>query len=144
MQPNWTYFSLVLHSGSFFSLFLKLDFRWLLPSGINCDAAGWVTRISLPSDGLTLKQGITFASSKLALENLTHLTHLNLSQNSLHQSAASFLSLTHLEVLDLSSNLLSRELPVLSLSSSIRVLDLSNNQFTVQEMIDNDELQQEK
>ncbi|KAL6179508.1 hypothetical protein ACLB2K_051023 [Fragaria x ananassa] len=98
--------------------------------GINCDAAGWVTRISLPSDGLTLKQGITFPSSKLALENLTHLTHLNLSQNSLNQSVASFLSLTHLEVLDLSSNLLSGELPVLSLSSSIRVLDLSNNQFT--------------
>ncbi|KAL6195016.1 hypothetical protein ACLB2K_030638 [Fragaria x ananassa] len=100
--------------------------RW---QGINCDAAGWVTRISLPSKGLTLKQGITFPSSKLALENLTHLAHLNLSHNSLHQSVAS-LPLSHLEVLDLSSDLLSGELPELSLSSSIQVLDLSYNKFT--------------
>ncbi|XP_004296202.1 PREDICTED: receptor-like protein 2 isoform X1 [Fragaria vesca subsp. vesca] len=101
--------------------------RW---QGINCNVGGWVTRISLPSKGLTLKQGTNFPSAILAHGILTHLTHLNLSHNSLHQSVAFFLSLSHLEVLDLSSNLLSGELPEPSLSSSIRVLDLSYNQFT--------------
>ncbi|PRQ25894.1 putative non-specific serine/threonine protein kinase [Rosa chinensis] len=100
--------------------------RW---QGTNCDAAGWVTHLSLPFKGLTLKQGTAFPSFTVVLGNLTHLTHLNLSHNSLDQSVGSFLSLSHLEVLDLSSNLLSGELP-LSLPSSIRMLDLSNNQFS--------------
>ncbi|XP_050369396.1 receptor-like protein 2 [Argentina anserina] len=97
--------------------------------GINCDAAGLVTHLSLPSKGLTLKQGTTFPSWKLPLENLSHLTHLNLSYNSLDQTVASFLSLSHLEVLDLRSNLLSGELP-LSLPSNIQLLDLSNNHIS--------------
>ncbi|PRQ35790.1 putative non-specific serine/threonine protein kinase [Rosa chinensis] len=81
--------------------------RW---QGINCNAAGWITHLSLPSKGLTLKQGTTFPSSTVVLGILTHLTHLNLSDNYLDQSVGSLLSLSHLEVLDLSSNLFSGEL----------------------------------
>ncbi|XP_020417830.1 receptor-like protein 2 [Prunus persica] len=65
------------------------------------------------------------------LGNLTHLTHLNLSNNSLYGSLQTefFSSLKHLEILDLSYNLLSRELPLYLPSSSIKKLDLSSNQF---------------
>ncbi|KAL6195051.1 hypothetical protein ACLB2K_030673 [Fragaria x ananassa] len=80
--------------------------------GITCKQDGWITHLQLPSKGLKLKQGI-FRSSSLG--NLTHLTHLNLSHNSisgsLDQSTGFFLSLNHLEILDLSYNLLSGELP---------------------------------
>ncbi|KAL6182918.1 hypothetical protein ACLB2K_044330 [Fragaria x ananassa] len=119
-------FALALSSPTFLKWTSDDCCRW---QGINCDEAGWVTHLSLPSKGLTFKQGTSFPSSKLALGNLTHLTHLNLSHNSLDQTVASFLSLSHLEALDLSSNLLSGELPP-SLPSSIQILDLSNNRFS--------------
>ncbi|XP_004296174.1 PREDICTED: tyrosine-sulfated glycopeptide receptor 1-like [Fragaria vesca subsp. vesca] len=98
--------------------------------GITCDAVGRVTHLHLSSKGLKLKGGL-FSSSSLG--NLTHLTHLNLSRDSLRGSldqAGFFLSLTRLEVLDLSFNLLSGELPgSLSSSNNIRMVDLSSNQF---------------
>ncbi|PRQ35626.1 putative non-specific serine/threonine protein kinase [Rosa chinensis] len=79
--------------------------------GITCNRDGWVTHLQLPSKGLKLKVGI-FPSSSLA--NLTHLTHLNLSHNSLSGSLDQtefFLSLNYLEILDLSYNLLFGVLP---------------------------------
>ncbi|PQM33290.1 tyrosine-sulfated glycopeptide receptor 1 [Prunus yedoensis var. nudiflora] len=94
--------------------------------GITCDHDGWVTDLDLPSrSGLNLKGGI-FPS----LENLTHLSLLNLSHNSLYGSLESrfFLSLNCLEILDLSYNLLVGELP-LFIPSSTRIVDLSNNHF---------------
>ncbi|KAL6195055.1 hypothetical protein ACLB2K_030677 [Fragaria x ananassa] len=98
--------------------------------GITCDAVGRATHLHLSSKGLKLKGGL-FSSSSLG--NLTHLTHLNLSRNSLRGSldqAGFFLSLGRLEVLDLSFNLLSEELPgSLSSSNNIRMLDLSSNRF---------------
>ncbi|KAM5582439.1 receptor-like protein 3 [Rosa sericea] len=101
--------------------------RW---EGITCNPGGSVTHLSLPSKGLKLKGG-NFPSS--SLENLTHLTHLNLSHNSLYgliePSSGFFLSLSHLEVLDLSYNLLSGELPVSLPSINIQIVDLSNNNF---------------
>ncbi|KAM5549542.1 hypothetical protein ABKV19_000792 [Rosa sericea] len=78
---------------------------------------------------LKLNGGISPLSS---LHNLTNLTYLNLSRNSLYGSPGQtglFLSLNHLEILDLSYNLLSGELPISPLSGSIRMLDLSSNSF---------------
>ncbi|XP_004296177.1 PREDICTED: tyrosine-sulfated glycopeptide receptor 1-like [Fragaria vesca subsp. vesca] len=96
--------------------------------GITCNQDGWITHLQLPSKGLKLKEG-TFLSSSLG--NLTHLTHLNLSHNSLYgsldQSTGFFSSLNHLEILDLSYNLLSGELPSSLPSQNIRKLDLSSN-----------------
>ncbi|KAL6195114.1 hypothetical protein ACLB2K_030735 [Fragaria x ananassa] len=98
--------------------------------GISCNRGGSVTHLSLPSKGLKLKGG-DFPSS--SLENLTHLTHLNLSHNSLdgsiEPSSGFFLSLSHLEVLGLSYNLLSGELPLSLPSINIQIVDLSNNIF---------------
>ncbi|KAI5333072.1 hypothetical protein L3X38_023202 [Prunus dulcis] len=96
--------------------------RW---KGITCNQDGWVTRLILPSKGL--KGGISPSS----LENLTHLTHLNLSHNSLYASLETqfFLSLNRLEVLDLSYNRLFGELPISLSSSNIRTVDLSSNHF---------------
>lgn len=97
--------------------------------GITCDVVGRVTHLRLSSKGLELKGGI-FASS--SLENLTHLTHLNLSHNSLYGSldlTGFFLSLSRLEVLDLSYNLLSGELSRSLSSSNIRTVYLSSNRF---------------
>ena len=95
--------------------------RW---EGISCNRGGSVTHLSLPSKGLKLKGG-DFPSS--SLENLTHLTHLNLSRNSLdgsiEPSSGFFLSLSHLEVLDLSCNLLSGELPLSLPSINIQIVD---------------------
>ncbi|XP_008245522.2 PREDICTED: receptor-like protein 2 [Prunus mume] len=94
--------------------------------GITCDHNGWVTDLDLPSrSGLNLKGGI-FPS----LENLTHLSLLNLSHNSLYGSLEPrfFLSLNCLEILDLSYNRLFGELP-LFIPSSTRMVDLSNNKF---------------
>ncbi|KAM5582318.1 hypothetical protein ABKV19_002634 [Rosa sericea] len=97
--------------------------------GITCNRDGWVTHLQLPSKGLTLKGGI-FPSSSLA--NLTHLTHLNLSHNSLSGSLDQteiFLSLNDLEILDLSYNLLFGVLPSSLPSSHIRIVDLSSNRL---------------
>ncbi|KAM5583955.1 receptor-like protein 2 [Rosa sericea] len=96
--------------------------------GITCDMAGWITHISLPYKGLKLKGGDSFPSSSLG--NLSHLTHLNLSHNSLEGSldqTGFFSSLSRLEILDLSYNLLSGELPFSLPSSTIQMLDLSHN-----------------
>ncbi|VVA25659.1 PREDICTED: receptor [Prunus dulcis] len=93
--------------------------------GITCNQDGWITRLHLPSKGL--KGGI-----HPSLGNLTHLTHLNLSHNSLYCPTSKeiefFLPLNRLEILDLSDNLLSGELP-LSLPSNIQIVDLSTNHF---------------
>ncbi|PQM37302.1 tyrosine-sulfated glycopeptide receptor 1 [Prunus yedoensis var. nudiflora] len=96
--------------------------RW---KGVTCDPDGCVTRLLLPSRGL--KGGI----SPSLLGNLTHLTHLNLSHNSLYGSLETqfFLSLNQLEILDLSYNRLSGELPLSLPSSSIQTVDLSCNHF---------------
>ncbi|XP_021802307.1 receptor-like protein 2, partial [Prunus avium] len=93
--------------------------------GITCKD-GWVTQLLLPSKGL---KGGEFPFS---LGSLTHLTHLNLSHNSLYGSLeiGFLLSLNRLEILDLSYNLLSGELPYsLPSSSNIHVVDLSSNRF---------------
>ncbi|XP_034212799.1 receptor-like protein 2 [Prunus dulcis] len=96
--------------------------RW---KGIKCNQDGWVTHLLLPSKGL--KGGIPSSS----LGNLTHLTHLNFSHNSLYGSLNTqfFMSLNRLEFLDLSYNLLSEELPLSLPSSNIRTMDLSSNHF---------------
>ncbi|ONI12408.1 hypothetical protein PRUPE_4G162900 [Prunus persica] len=95
--------------------------RW---KGITCNQDGWVTHLLLPFKGI--KGGIS-----ASLGNLTHLTHLNLSHNSLYGSLKTqfFLSLNRLEFLDLSYNLLSGELPFSLSSSNIRTVDLSSNHF---------------
>ncbi|XP_021815711.1 receptor-like protein 2 [Prunus avium] len=93
-------------------------------SGISCNQDGWVTHLILPSKGI--KGGFKLAS----LANLTHLTHINLSHNSLYGSLVQtelFLSLKSLEVLDLSHNLLSGKLPSSLPSSNILTVDLSSN-----------------
>ncbi|XP_062011212.1 receptor-like protein 2 [Rosa rugosa] len=85
----------------------------------------------LPSKGL--KEDIFLSSS---LGNLTHLTHLNLSHNSLSgsldQSTRFFLSLNHLDVLDLSYNLLSGELPTSFFKHAWNMTssNVSNNNFS--------------
>ncbi|CAN6694233.1 unnamed protein product [Malus baccata var. baccata] len=95
--------------------------------GITCIPEGRVTHLLLPSKGL---DGVIFTSSS-SLGNLTHLTHLNLTHNSLQGSLENklFESLNSLEILDLSYNLLSRELPLSLTSSNIWTLDLSSNRF---------------
>ncbi|KAK9931706.1 hypothetical protein M0R45_018973 [Rubus argutus] len=116
-----------------FAFTLSSPLNWTTSScchweGITCNHHGLVTDLRLSSKGLKLKGGV-FPSSSLG--NLTYLTHLNLSRNSLHGSldqTGFFLSLNNLETLDLSYNLLSGELPI-SLPSSIRILDLSSNHF---------------
>ncbi|XP_062011189.1 receptor-like protein 2 [Rosa rugosa] len=97
--------------------------------GITCNQGGWITHLQLPSKGLKLKEGTSLSSS---LGNLTHLTHLNLSHNSLYGSLDQtelFLSLNDLEILDLSYNLLFGVLPSSLPSSHIRMVDLSSNRF---------------
>ncbi|XP_048441877.1 receptor-like protein 2 [Pyrus x bretschneideri] len=95
--------------------------------GITCNPEGRVTHLLLPSKGL---HGVIFTSSS-SLGNLTHLTHLNLSHNSLHGSLENklFESLDSLEILDLSYNLLFGVLPLSLTSRNIRTLDLSSNRF---------------
>ncbi|PRQ35668.1 putative non-specific serine/threonine protein kinase [Rosa chinensis] len=97
--------------------------------GITCNQGGWITHLQLPSKGLKLKEG-TFLSSSLG--NLTHLTHLNLSHNSLYGSLDQtefFLSMNDLEILDLSYNLLFGVLSSSLPSSHIRMVDLSSNRL---------------
>ncbi|XP_068309863.1 receptor-like protein 3 [Pyrus communis] len=95
--------------------------------GITCNPEGRVINLLLPSERL---DGVIFTSSS-SLANLTHLTHLNLSSNSLHGSLKNklFESLNSLKILDLSYNLLSGELPLSLTSGNIRTLDLSSNHF---------------
>ncbi|XP_057954099.1 receptor-like protein 2 [Malania oleifera] len=91
--------------------------------GIACDPNGKVTHLWLPSRGL----GGTISPT---LKNLTRLSHLNLSHNSLTGRLPNglFSALAVLQVLDLSFNSLhgnlSNTLPI-----SIRTLDLSSNHF---------------
>ncbi|ONI12409.1 hypothetical protein PRUPE_4G163000 [Prunus persica] len=102
--------------------------------GINCDQDGWVTRLLLPSKGL--KGGI----SPFSLGNLTHLTHLNLSHNSLFGSLEIqfFLSLNRLEILDLSYNCIFGDnnffgaIPssFFQQASNLTSFNVSNNTFT--------------
>ncbi|XP_062015955.1 receptor-like protein 2 [Rosa rugosa] len=97
--------------------------------GITCDTAGRVKHLWLPSKGLKLK-GSFFPS--LSLGNLTHLTLLNLSRNSLYGSldqTGFFSSLSRLEILDLSYNSLFGELPFSLPSDNMRRLDFSSNHF---------------
>ncbi|CAN6561063.1 unnamed protein product [Malus baccata var. baccata] len=95
--------------------------------GITCNPEGRVTHLLLPSKGL---DGVNFTSSS-SLGNLTHLTHLNLTHNSLKGSLENklFESLNSLEILDLSYNLLTGELPLSLTSGNIETLDLSSNRF---------------
>ncbi|XP_043693257.1 receptor-like protein 2 [Telopea speciosissima] len=95
--------------------------------GVNCDV-GWVTTLSLPSKGLR-------GPISPSLANLTHLSYLNLSHNSLSGPLPSsfFSSFDLLQTLDLSFNRLSGELPASALpnrSLSLQFLDLSSNLFT--------------
>ncbi|XP_021821222.1 receptor-like protein 2 [Prunus avium] len=113
-----------------FASTLTSPLNWISPDccrwkGITCDQDGWVTRLLLPSKGL--KGDI----SPFSLANLTHLTHLNLSHNSLYGSLEThfFLSLNRLEILDLSYNCLSGDLPLSLPPSNIRKVDLSSNRF---------------
>ncbi|XP_074268079.1 tyrosine-sulfated glycopeptide receptor 1-like [Silene latifolia] len=97
--------------------------------GIGCDDTGRVVRLLLPSR--RLKGNL---SSSLA--NLTSLTQLNLSQNSLSGLLPDslFTSLTNLEIIDLSSNFLYGTLSASltsngSFSGTIQIIDISTNQF---------------
>ncbi|KAB1226879.1 Tyrosine-sulfated glycopeptide receptor 1 [Morella rubra] len=96
--------------------------------GIACDPRGYVNHISLPSKGLI---GNIFPF----LENLTHLSYLNLSHNLLSSTLSTrlFSSLNQLIVLDLSSNYLAGDLSFQfsseGLHASIQVLDISSNYF---------------
>ncbi|XP_028956495.2 receptor-like protein 2 [Malus domestica] len=95
--------------------------------GITCNKDGLVTHLLLSSKGL---KGDIFPSSS-SLGNLTCLTHLNLSHNSLSGSLETefFSSLDRLKILDLSFNLLSGKLPFSLPSHNIQTLDLSSNRF---------------
>ncbi|KAB2615899.1 receptor-like protein 2 [Pyrus ussuriensis x Pyrus communis] len=94
-------------------------------NGITCNQEGRVIHLLLPSKGL---KGGMFVSS---LENLTHLTHLNLSHNSLHGTLETkfFPSLNCLEIFDLSYNLFSGKFPFSIPPKSIQTIDLSCNYF---------------
>ncbi|CAN6561104.1 unnamed protein product [Malus baccata var. baccata] len=98
--------------------------RW---NGITCNQEGLVTHLILSSKGL---KGAIFPSSS-SLGNLTHLTHLNLSHNSLSGllEIEFFSSLNRLKILDLSFNLLSGRPPFSLPSHNIQTLDLSSNRF---------------
>ncbi|XP_062172046.1 receptor-like protein 2 [Alnus glutinosa] len=90
--------------------------------GISCDHKRQVTHIWLPSKGLT-------GSISPSLGNLTCLSHLNLSHNSLSGPLPKglFSSLNQLKVLDLSYNCLFGDIS--AWPASIQVVDISSNQF---------------
>jgi Leucine-rich repeat (LRR) protein len=91
--------------------------------GISCDHKRQVTHIWLPSKGLS-------GSISPSLGNLTHLSHLNLSHNSLSGPLPKglFSSLNQLKVLDLSYNNLFGDTS--GWPSSIQIVDISSNQFS--------------
>ncbi|KAJ3696201.1 hypothetical protein LUZ60_001578 [Juncus effusus] len=91
--------------------------------GITCDISSSVTQLSLPSKGLT-------GQISPVLSNLTNLSYLNLSHNSLFgQLPHELLSLlTNLTILDISFNSLSGPIPS-SRSLLIQVVNLSGNFF---------------
>ncbi|KAL6969065.1 Tyrosine-sulfated glycopeptide receptor 1 [Sarracenia purpurea var. burkii] len=93
--------------------------------GIGCDQNHQVVRLWLPSRGL---RGTPLPS----LQNLTLLSQLNLSHNSLSGPIPDgfFMSLNQLQIIDLSYNRISGQLPSPdSLPVSIRTVDLSSNQL---------------
>ncbi|KAI5336506.1 hypothetical protein L3X38_015774 [Prunus dulcis] len=125
-----------VNSDALLSLALKapLNLNWsaftdcCLWEGITCGPGdqGHVVRLWLPRRGLT---GVIHPS----ITSLTHLTHLNLSHNSLLGSLPDdlFSSLSSLQVIDLSFNHLIHRLPPSSNKiSQLQVLNLSSNFFT--------------
>jgi Leucine-rich repeat (LRR) protein len=94
--------------------------RW---KGISCDHKHQVTRIWLPYRGLS-------GSLSPSLGNLTQLSHLNLSHNSLSGLLPKGLlsSLNQLKVLDLSYNRLFGD--IFDWPASIQIVDISSNQFS--------------
>ncbi|KAG2675066.1 hypothetical protein I3760_13G167200, partial [Carya illinoinensis] len=100
--------------------------------GISCDPKGHVTHIWLPSKGLK-------GNISPFIGNLTLLSHLNLSYNSLYLLPIGFFSsLNQLKVLDLSYNLLCGDMSLLFSSNgsssngwptSIQTIDMSGNHF---------------
>ncbi|CAL9009481.1 unnamed protein product [Prunus brigantina] len=124
-----------VNSDSLLSLALKapLNLNWsastdcCLWEGITCGPGdqGHVVQLWLPRRGLT---GVIHPS----ITSLTHLTHLNLSHNSLLGSLPDdlFSSLSSLQVIDLSFNHLIDRLPPSSNKiSQLQVLNLSSNFF---------------
>jgi len=91
--------------------------------GISCDHDRQVTHIWLPSKGL-------IGSISPSLGNLTQLSHLNLSHNSLLGTLPKglFSSLNQLKVLDLSYNHLFGD--PCGWPASIQIVDISSNQFS--------------
>ncbi|XP_048441578.1 receptor-like protein 2 [Pyrus x bretschneideri] len=94
-------------------------------NGITCNQEGWVIHLLLSFKGL---KGGMFLSS---LRNLTHLTHLNLSHNSLHGALETkfFSSLNRLKILDLSYNFFLERYRFLYHPKNIQTIDLSSNYF---------------
>ncbi|XP_010685182.2 tyrosine-sulfated glycopeptide receptor 1 [Beta vulgaris subsp. vulgaris] len=97
--------------------------------GIGCDVTGRVTRLWLPRRGLA-------GNISSSIENLTSLSHLNISHNLLSGFLPKglFSSLNSLEIIDISSNRLDGNFSASfslngSFPSTIQVVDISSNQL---------------